>query len=258
MSATFSTFKKLHQTSALFILPNVWDARSARQFQENGFPAIATSSAAIAESLGYKDGEGMPFDDYLFVISRILAAVEVPLSVDMEMGYAKTDEQIYHNIRKLIDLGVVGINIEDSSIDGSGRILKDAEAFAQTIAHIRGRLTAENLSLFINIRCDTYILDVDRKRQETNQRIKRYEAAGADGIFLPCINDKDDIADAINSTKLPLNVMCVPGLPGFETLHQLGVKRVSMGPLLFSKVYQEIGKLSRAITTSGSFLPLCS
>jgi 2-methylisocitrate lyase-like PEP mutase family enzyme len=258
MSATFSAFRNLHHTAALFVLPNVGDAKSARLFQENGFPAVATSSAAVAESLGYPDGEGMPFYDYLFVITRILAAVEIPLSVDLEMGYGKTDEQIYQNIKKLIDLGVAGINIEDSSIDGSGRILKDADVFAQTVAHIRTRLSEEKLELFINIRCDTFILDVDGKRRETNRRIKLYEAAGADGIFLPCINDKDDIAEVINHTKLPLNVMCVPGLPGFETLSQLGVKRASMGPFLFGKVYQDIGKLSNAISVNGSFLPLFS
>jgi 2-methylisocitrate lyase-like PEP mutase family enzyme len=258
MSATFSVFRNLHHTAALFVLPNVWDAKSARLFQENGFPAVATSSAAVADSLGYPDGEGMPFFDYLFVITRILAAVEIPLSVDLEMGYGKTDEQIYQNIKKLIDLGVAGINIEDSAIDGSGRILKDADVFAQTVAHIRNRLSGEKLELFINIRCDTYLLDVPQKRQETKSRIKRYEAAGADGIFLPCISDKDDIAEVINHTKLPLNVMCVPGLPGFETLTQLGVKRASAGPFLFGKVYQEASRLSRAITTSGSFQPLNS
>jgi 2-methylisocitrate lyase-like PEP mutase family enzyme len=258
MSATSNVFKNLHHTAALFVLPNVWDAKSARLFQENGFPAVATSSAAVAESLGYPDGEGMPFYDYLFVITRILAAVEIPLSVDLEMGYGRTDEQIYQNIKKLIDLGVAGINIEDSSIDGSGRILKDTEGFVQTIAHIRSRLSEEKFELFINIRCDTYLLDVPQKRHETNRRIKLYEAAGADGIFLPCINDKDDIAEAIKHTKLPLNVMCVPGLPGFESLNQLGVKRASMGPSLFGKVYQEIGKLSNAISVNRSFLPLFS
>jgi 2-methylisocitrate lyase-like PEP mutase family enzyme len=206
MSAKFSAFNNLHHAAALFVLPNVWDAKSARIFQENGFPAVATSSAAVAESLGYPDGEGMPFYDYLFVITRILAAVEIPLSVDLEMGYGKTDEQIYQNIKKLIDLGVAGINIEDSSMDGSGRILKDAGVFVQTVAHIRSRLHAENLELFINIRCDTFILDVDNKRLETNRRIKLYEAAGADGIFLPCINGRVwDLFFSARSIRISVN-----------------------------------------------------
>ncbi|WP_212004629.1 isocitrate lyase/phosphoenolpyruvate mutase family protein [Chitinophaga sp. HK235] len=189
MSSTLNVFKELHQTDKLFILPNAWDARSAQLFQEKGFSAVATSSAAVAGSLGYEDGEQMPFDDYLFVVRRILAAVSIPLSVDLEMGYGTTVEEIYKNIRQLADLGV---------------------------------------------------------------------AAGADGIFLPCISAVEDIADAVAQTRLPLNVMCVPGLPGFEELSELGVKRVSMGPFLFNKVYDHIGTLSHAITVADGFAPLFS
>lgn len=94
MSSHFEKFKKLHQANHLFVLPNAWDARSAQLFQENAFPAIGTSSAAVAASLGYEDGEGMLFSNYLLIIKRILASVHVPVTVDMEMGYGKTNEQI--------------------------------------------------------------------------------------------------------------------------------------------------------------------
>ena len=258
MYSKFRKFKDLHLAAALLVLPNVWDAKSALLFQENGFPAVATSSAAVADSLGYPDGEGMPFGDYLFVINRILSVVEIPLSVDMEMGFGASDEEIYGNFVRLIELGVVGVNIEDSFIDQSRRFLKDAEVVAKTIGYIKTRLKADGLDLFINIRCDTYLLGVDDKQQETRRRLKMYEAAGADGIFLPCIAGPEDISDAVDNTGLPVNVMCVPGLPDFETLSKLGVKRASMGPYLFSKVYQEIGKLSTAITGGGSFFPLFS
>lgn len=243
MSPNFQVFKDLHRSADLFVLPNVWDAKSARFFQERQFRAIATSSAAVAHSLGYEDGEGMPFDEYLFVIKRILSSVQIPLSVDLEMGYGPSDKKIVDNILKLIDLGVVGINIEDSTINGSVRTLKEAEVFARTIEFIKSR----SLNLFINIRCDTYILDVENKRKETARRLKIYEAAGADGIFLPCIVDGEDITEAINTTRLPLNVMYLPGLPGFEVLQKLGVRRVSMGPFLFSKVYDHIGQVFREI-----------
>jgi len=133
MSQKFKEFKKLHQSDVLFVLPNVWNAKSAKLFQEVKFPAIATSSMAVANSIGYEDGEEMPFNDYLFVIKRILSSVQIPLSVDMEMGYGKQDEQISSNIQMLTDLGVVGINIEDSSISKSGRTLKDAKIFSSTI-----------------------------------------------------------------------------------------------------------------------------
>lgn len=258
MSSTFQQFKDLHVSSGLFVLPNAWDAKSALLFQEEKYPAIATSSSAVANSMGYEDGEGMPFDAYLFVISRILASVQIPLSVDLEMGYGASDDAIYTNIRRLIDMGVAGINIEDSVIHGSGRVLKDAKIFARTIGGIKNKLAANNLHLFINIRCDTFILNVDNKQQETRHRLKIYETTGADGIFLPCISAEADIAEAVSHTKLPLNVMCIPGLPGFETLQQLGVKRVSMGPFLFNAAYAAAGRLCREITAGKSFSPLFS
>jgi 2-methylisocitrate lyase-like PEP mutase family enzyme len=240
MSATFQTFNDLHQSTDLFILPNVWNAKSAIVFQEKGFRAIATSSAAVAGSLGYLDGEGMPFHDYLFVINGILSSVQIPLSVDMEMGYGATEEEIYTHILTLVEMGVAGINIEDSIIDGSGRVLKEAKLFARTIEHIKNRLASQHIDIFINARCDTYLLSVENKRQETSRRVKMYERAGANGIFLPCIYDEDDISAAVRDTKSPLNVMYIPGLPGYEPLRLLGVKRVSMGPFSFNQMYENI------------------
>jgi 2-methylisocitrate lyase-like PEP mutase family enzyme len=240
------------------VLPNAWNAKSALLFQDKKFPAIATSSAAVANSLGYEDGEGMPFSDYLFVIKRIVSAVQIPISVDMEMGYGISDEDIYANIRELIDLGVAGINIEDSTIGKTGRVLKEAGIFAKTIENLKSKLVSQNLHVFINIRCDTFILQVEDKQQETSRRVKIYEETGADGIFLPCISTEEDIAGVVSNTKLPLNVMCIPGLPDFGVLNRLGVKRVSMGPFLFNKIYDEIGRLSQAITANQSFLPIFS
>jgi 2-methylisocitrate lyase-like PEP mutase family enzyme len=256
MFMSFEKFGSLHRGERLFVLPNVWDARSAQIFEEKGFPAIATSSAAVAGSLGYEDGEGMPFEDYLFVIRRILASVRVPLSVDLEMGYGSSAAEVYGNILQLVRLGVVGINIEDSVICHPGRELKDAGVFSKTIGDIKKRLTGEGLELFINIRCDTYFLDVKNKERETRSRLAIYEDSGADGVFLPGISREEDISEAVNATKLPLNVMCIPGLPDFRVLNRLGVKRVSMGPFLFNKVYDVAGQLSQAVGTLESFSPI--
>jgi 2-methylisocitrate lyase-like PEP mutase family enzyme len=258
MSTKFKTFKNLHEGNGLFILPNAWNAKSALLFQEKNFPAIATSSAAVANSLGYEDGEKMPFADYLFVIKRILASVQVPVTVDMEMGYGRSDEEILTNILRLIELGVAGINIEDSIIDKTNRVLNDAPVFAKTIEYIKNKLASKNSALFINVRCDTFILNVENKLEETLHRLKMYEATGADGIFLPCISKETDIAEVVGHTKLPVNVMCIPGLPDFETLNKLGVKRASMGPFLFNKVYAEAAKLSEVITSNKNFSPILS
>ena len=258
MSSALKQFKDLHQSKDLFVLPNVWNAKSAIIFGEKKFPAIATSSAAVANNLGYEDGEQMPFNDYLFVINRILSSVRIPLSVDMEMGYGRSDEEILANIIILVELGVVGINIEDSTVTASGRILKEAKLFAKTIEYIKNKLESKSLNLFINIRCDTFILNIENKQKETSKRLKIYEATGADGIFLPCISAENDIAEAVSNTKLPLNVMCIPGLPDFETLNKLGVKRISMGPFLFNKVYDQAGKLSEAVMANKNFSPILS
>jgi 2-methylisocitrate lyase-like PEP mutase family enzyme len=256
MPSTFQQFKNLHRAPGLFVLPNIWNAKSAILFQEKKFPAIATSSMAVANSLGYEDGENMPFNDYLFVINRILNSVKIPLSVDIEMGYGSNDKEIYDNILRLLDLGVVGINIEDSTTTKAGRRLKDAKLFAKTIEFIKSKLGSKGLNLFMNIRCDTYLLNVKNRQQEASDRVKMYESAGADGIFLPCIYREEDIAEAVSATTLPVNVMCIPRLPGFDILNELGVKRVSMGGFLFNKVYETINHLSRDITINKDFSPI--
>ncbi|MDO6429103.1 isocitrate lyase/phosphoenolpyruvate mutase family protein [Flavitalea sp. BT771] len=243
MSSKFQSFKDLHTAAGLFVLPNAWDAKSARIFQEKGFAAIGTSSAAVAGSLGYGDGEEMPFADHLFVVRRIMAAVQVPVSVDIEMGYGSSNEEIYQNIRQLTDLGIAGINIEDSVITEHTRRLKDAKQFANTISYLKNKLTAEGIDLFINIRCDTFILNVDNKLQETFRRLKVYEDTGADGIFLPCISAENDITAVVNSTSFPLNVMAMPDLPDIDTLRRLGVARLSLGPLAFNKAYENVGNI---------------
>ena len=253
MSSTFKQFRDLHRSDDLFILPNAWDVKSALVFQEKKFPAIATSSSAVANSLGYEDGEKMSFDEYLFIIKRIISAVDIPISVDIETGYAADAEKIYSNIQSLADLGVAGINIEDSQITSAGRSLKDANSFAKMIGIVKNKLTSINSELFINIRCDTFILNVDNKMEETNKRLKLYETTGADGIFLPCITAENDIAEAVRNTRLPLNVMCFPGLPGFDVLNKLGVKRVSMGPFLFNKIYQTVAGLAESVIENKSF-----
>lgn len=258
MSSQFQKFKSLHQQDKLFVLPNAWDPKSAQMFQEKNYAAVATSSAAVANSLGYEDGEGMPFQDYLFVINRILSSVKIPLTVDLEMGYGETKEQIFENLIKIAELGVAGINIEDSVIKNSKRSLQNAEVFARTIDHLKNNLIANGFDVFINVRCDTYILGLENKQAETTDRLKVYNKTGADGIFLPCIVDEDDIAQAIANTKLPLNVMCLRGLPDFDVLNRLGVKRVSMGPFMFQKVYSSIGQLSEAIAETGNFSAILS
>jgi 2-methylisocitrate lyase-like PEP mutase family enzyme len=249
MTSKVETFKKLHTGGELFILPNAWSAGSAMLLEQCNYPAVGTSSAAVAAGLGYSDGEGMPFEDYFFIIRRIAASVAIPVTIDMEMGYGKTDAAVYDNLRKLVDVGIAGINIEDSTISNGKRILKPADRFAQTIAFLKDKLKDAGQSLFINVRCDTFIAG---NTGETNGRMELYGSAGADGIFLPFISKKEDIANAVANTKLPINVMCIPDLPEIEELGKLGVKRVSMGPFLHNKTYAAAKELAKEVLQQGS------
>jgi 2-methylisocitrate lyase-like PEP mutase family enzyme len=258
MKSNYEKFKELHYQKELLLLPNAWDARSAIMLQECKYPAIATSSAAVANSLGYDDGEKMSFVDYLFVIRRILSSTKIPLTVDIETGYGVNDEEIAANASRLAELGVAGINIEDSIITDSGRSLKDPSAFVKTINHIKTILKSNDLDLFINVRSDTHILNVPEKQKETIRRIHLYNNSLADGIFIPCIIDEGEIAEAVSYSKLPVNVMCIPNLSALDALNALGVKRVSMGPFMFQKVYAGINKVTKDITTTRTFTPLFS
>lgn len=256
MASKFETFKELHAGSTLFVLPNAWDAASAAIIEESNYPAVATSSLAVATSLGYQDGEGMPFAMHLLIIQRITASVKVPVTVDMEMGYGKTAESIYANIQRLIEAGVVGINLEDSMITNNNRSLKDANDFARLLEAIRNNLASADMSLFINVRCDTFLLKVNDKENETARRLKLYESAGADGIFLPFISDEKDIARAVASTRLPLNVMAMEGIPSLERLNDLGVKRVSMGPFFQMATYRRAKELATEVASGNSLKPI--
>ena len=256
MSLHYQTFARLHQQKELFILPNAWNAQSAFQLQQTGFKAIGTSSAAVAKSLGYEDGEQMPFNSYLFIINRILATINLPLSVDMEMGYGSTGDEIYENICQLYELGVAGINIEDSQINASKRTLQDAGAFAKKLEHVATRLQGAGIALFINVRCDAYLLQVANTQAEAETRAKLYESSGANGLFLPCISNEKDIQSAVAATNLPINVMAIPQLPGFDALNQLGVKRVSLGNFLFDNVYRNVQHTAAEIIKNKNVSPL--
>lgn len=255
MASKFETFKKLHDGN-LFILPNAWDAQSALIFEESNYKAVGTSSAAVAASLGYPDGEAMPFHEYLMVIKRITASVKLPVTIDIEMGYGKTAEEVYANIQTLIEAGVVGINIEDSRIANGTRSLKDAKEFAKMLDRMKTQLTNSHESLFINVRSDAFLLDVNDKQKEAAQRIKVYENSGADGIFLPLISNEHDIVSVTSSTKLPLNVMMIPGLPDLNKLDDLGVKRVSMGPFMANATYKKTKELAKEVIERNSMVPV--
>ncbi len=235
MKTRVEEFRKLHFDQSPLLLGNVWNVKSALQYEKLGFRSIGTSSAAIASDLGYEDGENMPFDEYFFIIKKIAYATKLPLTVDLEAGYGNTADEIIVNIVKLHEIGVVGVNIEDSIVNNAIREIVDADEFTIKVKVIIEGLVKRNIPMFINVRCDAFLLDLPNALEEAKQRIKRYEILNIDGVFLPCVTDENDIKEIAMLTKLPLNVMCMPNLPNFETLKKLGVQRISMGN--FANVY---------------------
>jgi 2-methylisocitrate lyase-like PEP mutase family enzyme len=248
----FETFSQLHQNPAPLLVGNIWDIKSAKIFEANGYKAIGTSSQAVAKSHGYEDGEKLPFEMLLQLAKRVVEAVHIPFTVDIEGGYGRTVDSIVENIKKLHDAGVAGINLEDT-IAGASRQLQPATEFQKHLTAIAERLSRNNVKIFLNIRTDGFLLGMPTALEETLTRIKNYQTAGADGIFVPCIINKNDIKEVVKATLLPINVMCMPGLPGFEELESLGVRRISMGPFFFNKVYDNAAKISKSISNDKNF-----
>jgi len=253
----FETFSRLHRDPSPFLLGNIWDVNSAKLFETHGYQAIGTSSQAVAKAFGYEDGEQLPFETLLGLAKRVVETVRIPFTLDMEGGYSRTIGGITENITRLHDIGIAGINLEDT-IAGATRQLQPVAAFQKVLTAVADHISRNNLRIFLNIRTDGFLLGMPGALAETLARIGSYETTGIDGIFVPCITDRNDIKEVAGATALPLNVMCMPGLPDLEELGSLGVKRISMGPFLFSKVYDHAGLLAQRVLENKSFSSILS
>ena len=222
---------RLHAGPAPLMLPNAWDAASARVIENAGAKAIATTSAGMAWALGYPDGEQLPVQDLLDACQRICRVVSAPVSVDIERGYGQDAQATGDLVDALIQLGVVGINIEDGTEPGTQTLAKPS-VLCERIACVRAMARHHDLPFFINARIDTYLssLSPEVRLEETRKRALAYIDAGADGIFLPGLADTQDIATLVQWLPAPLNVYAgYPGAPAAQTLQQLGVRRISLG-----------------------------
>lgn len=251
-------FRKLHAGEEPFILGNVWDAKSAQLAEKAGFKAVGISGHAIAENLGYKDGENMRFEELLFVVNRVIKSVSVPVSVDIDGGYGRNISKVNEHIRQLLEMGAAGINIEDSVVKEGKRLLVELEKFNKIVRGIRSFLTEQKSTLFLNIRTDTYVTRHPQPLEETIKRVKAYEEAGADGIFVPLLSDDKEIKMVVQSTELPLNVYLLPETPSYSQLKQLGVKRISSGAAVHAKSYGKAGELYQTLITDKRFGKLFS
>jgi len=251
----FEKFKQLHHNPKPFVLGNIWDVNSAKVFEASGYKAIGVSSQALSNAWGYNDGENLRFEILLQVAKRVVEVVNIPFTVDMEGGYSNSLAGILDNIDQLHTAGVVGINLEDT-VPGDNRRFQPVDEFQKTLSAIAEHISRNNMQLFVNVRTDGFLLGLPNALDETLSRIKAYENTGADGIFVPCITAAGDIRTVVNESKLPINVMCMPQLPGFDELQSLGVKRLSMGPFLFSKVYGNAAAIAKAVIADKNFAPI--
>ena len=227
-------FRDLHHNGKLLVLPNIWEPLGAALIENLGFPAIATASASIAFTNGYDDGENISFNDLIKLLEKITAAVDIPVTADIESGYANTETELSKNIERLIQSGIVGINIED--YNKKEDTFFDVERQCERIRLIRNISADNGVPLFINARTDVYSkaqhLTDKEKFEEAVKRGRAYMQAGSDCFFPLAIKNREDIQQLITELHCPVNIIAVPGLPDLQTLQDLGVARVSLGPSL--------------------------
>ncbi len=248
-------FRALHDRTRILVLPNAWDVASARIFEEAGFPAIATTSAGIAASLGYPDRERISRGEMAKAVARIAAAVRVPVTADMEAGYGTIARAVGQTVQAAIEAGAVGINLEDATGD-KVRPLFDAEVQADRIHHAREAATREGVPLFINARTDVYIIEQGAPAARFDRALRRaraYLQAGADGIFIPGLIDAGEIRRLAKEIPGPLNVLAVAGAPTVAELHELGVARVSIGSGGMRAALGTTRRIAKELRESGTY-----
>jgi 2-methylisocitrate lyase-like PEP mutase family enzyme len=244
-------FRRLHESRPL-VLPNAWDAGSARLMEQAGAKAIATTSAGISWSQGLLDGQKLTRDEMLGIIGRIARRVQVPVTADIEGGYGEgTPRDVAETVRALTALGVAGINLEDTLAQEGNRLLAP-EAQAARIA--AARETAREL--FINARIDVFMFQLGAPESwlaETCRRAAVYRAAGADCVFVPGVIDRETIQALVKGIGGPLNIMAMPGAPSTAELGKLGVARVSVGPTLTQAAFASIRRATRELLEQGTY-----
>jgi 2-methylisocitrate lyase-like PEP mutase family enzyme len=237
---------QLHHSGKLLILPNIWDVLGAKLLEDLGYEAIATASAAVAYSNGYNDGENIPFAEVLHILERIAGSVNVPVTADIESGFAANDMELEKNMHQLIETGIVGINIEDT--DKRTKTLLPADVQSQKIKLIREISLEKNVPLFINARTDTYVHETNfaspqEQLEETIKRGNAYKDAGADCFYPILLHKEQHIKTIVEAVEMPVNILMMAALPELSALQQMGVARVSLGPGFFKyavKAMQEL------------------
>ncbi|WP_217552485.1 isocitrate lyase/phosphoenolpyruvate mutase family protein [Streptomyces sp. GbtcB6] len=246
-------FHALHVPGRPLVLPNAWDAVSARLAEDAGAAAVATTSAGLAWALGAVDGDRLDRDRALEAVGRIVATVRVPVSADIESGYAEDPAGVADTVRAVLAAGAVGVNIEDALYgeEESGP-LRSVAGQAERIAAARAAADAEGVPLFVNARIDT-ILRAAGGVDATLERAAAFRAAGADGIFVPGVVDPETVKALVEGVDGPLNVLVGPGAPAVAELAALGVARVSAGSGLAEAAHASVRCAARELLDAGTY-----
>lgn len=254
-AAKARAFHTLHDRSSLLLLANAWDAGSARLLAGIGFRGIATTSGGVAWALGYPDGERAPLTEVVQVIGRMVRAVSVPVTADIEAGYGQTPAEVGQTVRAVIDAGAVGINLEDG-MHAPNRLRDLSDATAR-IRAARGVAEAAGIPIVINARVDTYMVKFgagdDERFEETVRRAKAYLAAGADCVFPIGLADGSRLGALVAAIEAPVNVAARPGLPPLVELQRLGIARVSTATRLATVAWSAVERAAQALRESGRF-----
>lgn len=228
------TFQALHVKGDPVVLFNIWDPGSAKIVAGAGAKAIATGSWPVAAAFGYPDGEKIPLDLALDNIRRVVAAVDLPVSMDIEGGYGVEPETVGRTVARVIEAGAVGFNLEDQVVGGSG--LHDIEPQVRRVAAAVQAVKASGVPAHVNARTDLFLKTKpdqhdDKLVDQAIERARAYEGAGADGFFAPGLADERLIDRLVSSVALPVNIIALPGVPPRQRLAEIGVARISYGPV---------------------------
>ena len=246
---------KLHTSGPLLVLPNVWDAGSARLFVEAGFAALATTSAGIAFSLGYPDGEEISRAEMLAAVARITRRVSVPVTADMEAGFGLSPEAVAETARGVLAAGAVGMNLEDS---GEGEKLLEFDLSVERVRAAREAATATGggVPLVLNARTDAFhpgTLPQGRQFAEAVRRGNAYRDAGADCVFVPFVGDTATIERLVKEIAAPLNILGAPDAPNLKALEALGVRRVTFGSAPMRATLGLVRRMAREWKEKGTY-----
>ncbi|MFF9622492.1 isocitrate lyase/phosphoenolpyruvate mutase family protein [Streptomyces griseosporeus] len=243
-------FHALHVPGRPLVLPNAWDLASARLVEDAGAAAVATTSAGLAWALGAADGDRLDRGRALAVVADVAAAVRVPVSADIESGYAADPDGVAETVRAVLAAGAVGVNIEDALHGGGG--LRPVAEQAERIAAARAAADGAGVPLFVNARIDTFLQGAGGV-DETLERAAAFRAAGADGVFVPGVVEPGTVKLLVDGVDGPLNVMAGPGAPAVAELAALGVARVSVGSAVAQAAHALVHRAARELLEAGTY-----